>query len=131
MIPGLEGDKMSASIVGSKIDLLDDEKTVSDKVRSAYCREGEIAGNAILAFLKYVIMVLKKDKREKLIVRRDKRFGGDLEFSNYEDVEKLFINKELHPLDLKNAVAFEINCLLKPIRKNINELKKLSRVAYA
>ncbi len=130
MIPGLEGEKMSASIESSKIDLLDDEETVNNKVKNAYCEAGVVEGNGILAFLKYVIMTIKSDKGEKFKVGRDKKYGGDLVFNNYEDVENAFLNKKLHPLDLKNAVAFEINNLLKPVRKNMKILKKLSKEAY-
>ena len=130
MIPGLQGGKMSASVESSKIDLLDDEETVNSKVNSAYCKEGEVEDNGVLAFLKHVVMIIKEDNNEKFIVRRDKKYGGDLVFSSYEDIEKAFVKKELHPLDLKKALAFEINGLLKPIRKKQEELKKLAKEAY-
>ncbi len=130
MIPGLTGAKMSASVESSKIDLLDDEETVRTKVKGAYCKEGELENNGVLAFLKYVIMTVKQDNKETFVVKQDKKFGGDLVFKNYEEIEKAFLNKKLHPLDLKNALADEINDLLKPIRKNINELKKLASRAY-
>lgn len=130
MIPGLEGKKMSASVESSKIDLLDDEKTVENKVRKAYCQEGEIEDNGVLGFLRYVIMTIKTDRKEKFVVKRDKKFGGDLVYDNYDDIERDFVSKKLHPLDLKNAVAIEINELLKPIRKNKDKLKKLSKDGY-
>ena len=131
LIPGLaEGGKMSASVEGSKIDLLDDEKTVVNKIRNAYCKEGEVENNGVLAFLKYVIMAMKGDKNKKFVVKRDKKFGGDLVFNNYEEIEKAFIRKELHPLDLKNALTEEINELLKPIRKEIKTLQGISEKAY-
>ena len=41
-----------------------------------------------------------------------------------------FLDKKLHPLDLKNAVAKEINVLLKVFRKNSAELLKLAKDAY-
>lgn len=131
LIPGLaEGGKMSSSIEGSKIDLLDDEKTVMNKIRNAYCKEGEVENNGILAFLKYVVMVIKEDKKKKFVVKRDKKFGGDIIFNNYEEIEKAFVKKELHPSDLKNALAEEINELLKPIRKEIKSLQSISEKAY-
>jgi len=64
------------------------------------------------------------------IVERDEKFGGNLEFERYEDLEKMYANKELHPLDLKNALAKEVNNLLSIIRKNRKELEKLSKKAY-
>ncbi len=130
MIPGLEGGKMSASIETSKIDLLDNEKTVIEKINGAYCEAGIVENNGVLAFLKYVVMVIKNDKKEKLIIKRDKKYGGDLEFRNYEEIEEKFMKKELHSLDLKNALAFEINRLLEPIRKKNIKLNKIAKMAY-
>jgi len=131
IIPGLvEGGKMSSSVEGSKIDVLDDEKTVNEKIKRAYCKEGEIDGNGVLAFLKNVIMVIKEDNNEKLVIERDEKFGGDLEFKNYEELEKMFVKKELHPLDLKNCLAKEVNKLLTTVRKSKKELEILSKKAY-
>lgn len=130
MIPGLEGGKMSASVESSKIDLLDDEKTVIEKIKRAYCEAGVIEDNGVLAFLKYVVMVIKSDKKEKFVVKRDKKYGGDLEFKDYKEIEEKFLKKEIHPFDLKNALAFEINKLLEPIRKKSVELNKIAKTAY-
>lgn len=130
MIPGLIGEKMSASVESSKIDLLDDKKTVNEKIRKAYCPEGVIKDNGVLAFLKYVVIVIKQDKNEKFIVKRDKKYGGDLIFTNYWEIEESFVKKQLHPSDLKNALAYEINKLLEPIRKKSKELNKIAREAY-
>lgn len=130
LIPGLIGKKMSASDAKSKIDLLDDEKNVLSKVLSAECVAGEI-DNGVLAFLKNVIMVIKSDQKKKFVVKRDKKYGGDLIYTNYDSIEKDFIDKKLHPLDLKNALAEEINNLLVLFKKNKNKLEKLSKEAYS
>jgi tyrosyl-tRNA synthetase len=130
MIPGLIGKKMSASDPKSKVDLTDDEKTVKDKLKSAYCEEGVVEDNGVLAFLKYVILVIKGDKNESFVIDRPEKFGGNLEFKTYEEIEKAYAAKELHPLDLKNAVAKEINILLKPFRDEIKEIQKLAKEAY-
>lgn len=130
LIPGLVGIKMSASDQKSKVDLLDDVKTVEEKINNAYCPEGVVEDNGMLAFAKYVIMVLKGDSKEKFVVERPQKFGGKLEFKNYEELEKAFVEKKLHPLDLKKAVAKEINSLLKPFQKKVVELKKSAKEAY-
>lgn len=66
-----------------------------------------------MALLKYLIFILKEGKNEKFVVERPEKYGGDLIYSNYLEVEKDFVEKKLHPLDLKNALAKEVNCLLK------------------
>ncbi|MFC1710943.1 tyrosine--tRNA ligase [Nanoarchaeota archaeon] len=129
LIPGLIGKKMSASDAKSKIDLLDDAKTVKRKVNSADCVAGD-PDNGIMSFLNYVIMTIKKDANKKFMIKRDKKYGGDLKYSDYKAIEKDFVAKKLHPLDLKNAVADEINDLLKVIQKQNKILIKLSKAAY-
>jgi tyrosyl-tRNA synthetase len=129
LIPGLVGKKMSSSDERTKIDLLDDEATIIKKVNSADCIEGN-PDNGVMAFLKYVIMTIKQDKKEKFLVKRDKKFGGDISYSNYEAVEKDFVEKKLHPMDLKIAVAKEIFEILKPIQKERKILEKLGKDAY-
>jgi tyrosyl-tRNA synthetase len=130
LIPGLIGKKMSASDPKSKIELLDDEQTIKKKINNADCVAGN-PDNGIMAFLKYIIMTMKKDNNEKFIVKRDKKYGGDLEYGDYEKIEKDFISKKLHPLDLKNAVADEIIKILKPIQKERKVLENLEKEAYS
>lgn len=130
MLPGLTGKKMSASDPKSKIDLLDDEKTVQKKLQKAYCEEGKVEDNGVLAFLKHVIMTLKEEKGEKFTIERPEKFGGNVEFNSYQEIEDAFVKKKLHPLDLKNGLAKEVNKLLEPFRKNKAKLDKIAKEAY-
>jgi len=127
MIPGLIGKKMSSSDAKSKIDLTDKEKVIQTKINNSECVAGK-PDNGVMAFLRYVIMTIKKDSKKKFIVDRPKKYGGKTSYENYEQIEKDFIKKKLHPLDLKIAVANEIDKLLKPIDKK--KLLKLSEKAY-
>jgi len=129
LLPGLVGKKMSSSDIKTKIDLLDDEKTVKDKLKGADCITGD-PDNGVMAFLKHVLMVIKGDKGEKFIIKRDEKYGGNLEYGNYEEIEKDFVSKKIHPLDLKNAVADEISGLLELIHKKKKELEKISKLGY-
>ena len=129
LIPGLIGKKMSASDEKTKIDLLDDEKTILKKMNNAECVSGN-PDNGIMAFLKYVIMTIKKEKGEKFIIERPEKYGNDLEYGDYEEIEKDFIAKKLHPLDLKNSVGKEISNMLSLIQKNKKELESLAKKAY-
>ncbi|MCX6747095.1 MAG: tyrosine--tRNA ligase [Candidatus Pacearchaeota archaeon] len=127
IIQGLVGKKMSSSDSKSKIDLTDEEKTIKEKVNSAYCVEGD-SDNGIMEFLKYVIIILKEDKKEKFLIERPEKYGKNLTYSNYEEIEKAFIKKEIHPMDLKNAIAKEIISLLNKIDKK--KLNKFAEEAY-
>jgi tyrosyl-tRNA synthetase len=127
IIQGLIGKKMSSSDPKSKIDLTDEEKIIKEKVNSAYCVEGN-PDSGIMEFLKYVIMILKEDKKEKFLIERPAKYGKNISYSNYEEIEKAFIKKEIHPMDLKNAIAKEIIKLLDKIDKK--KLNKLTEEAY-
>ncbi|MDI6738169.1 MAG: tyrosine--tRNA ligase, partial [Nanoarchaeota archaeon] len=128
LIRGLVGVKMSSSIESSKIDLLDDEVKVKSKVNNAECVAGD-ANNGIMALLQYLIFVMKTDKGEKFVVERPEKYGGNLVYETYQAVEDDFVAKKLHPLDLKNAVAKEINNLLKNFRDS-KEIHRLHLEAY-
>jgi tyrosyl-tRNA synthetase len=128
LIRGLVGEKMSSSIKASKIDLMDNPKSVIKKINKADCVAGD-PNNGIMALLKYFIFIIKEDKKEKFVIERPEKYGGNLEYSTYEEVEKDFIAKKLHPLDLKNGVSAEINKLLGKFQAS-KELKKLHNEAY-
>jgi tyrosyl-tRNA synthetase len=131
LIPGLTASgKMSASDKASKIDLIDNEKAVKDKLNSAFCPEGIVEDNGVIAFCKYVLMTIKQDKKEEFVIKRPEKWGGNLSYKNYEELEKDFAAKKLHPMDLKQAVAEEINKLLEPIRKQVKGKEELVKKAY-
>jgi len=130
LIPGLVGKKMSSSDLKSKIDVIDDEKTVKEKVNSAQCAPGIVEDNGVLAFAKHVIMTLKTDNKEALVINRPEKYGGNISYTSAEQLEQDYVAQKLFPLDLKNAVADEINKLLKPFRDNRVELVKLAKSAY-
>jgi len=131
LIPSLTAcGKMSSSDKGSKIDLIDSEENVKKKMNAAFCTEGVVEENGVLAFCKYIIMTIKEDKGEEFTVKRPEKWGGNLVYKNYKELEKDFAAKKLHPMDLKNAVADEINKLLEPIRKKMHSHSELIKKAY-
>jgi tyrosyl-tRNA synthetase len=128
LIPSFSGGKtkMSASDPKSKVDVLDSEKDIEKKINSAFCPVGEVEGNAVLTFVKNVLFPINK----KLEVKRPEKFGGDFVFDSYEILENHFVAKKLHPMDLKKAVARDINLILDPIRKHFASKKTLMKKAY-
>ena len=126
LLPGLAGGKMSSSDPKSKIDCLDAPDIVNEKVKSAYCVAGEVEDNGLFALLKYVIMPLRRE----LVIERPEKFGGNVAYNDYESLERDFKEKKIHPLDLKNALAKEINNLLGPVRKRFAHKQDLLAKAY-
>ncbi len=56
-------------------------------------------------------------------IERDKKHGGDITFSSYEELEKAFAAGKLHPMDLKNAVSEYLDEMIQPIRKHFEHGK--------
>jgi len=115
LIPGLKGPgtKMSSSIPNSFISIRDKKEDIKKKINGAYCKKGDVASNPILAICKLIIF----PKFEKVVIKRTEKFGGDLKFSNYTDLEKAFESEKLHALDLKNSVSDYLGKIIAPIRK--------------
>lgn len=132
MVAGLTGSKMSSSEPDTKIDLLDDKETVDKKIKKAFCEEGNIDKNGVLAFIKFVLFpIFNSQGNTKFVLKRPEQFGGNVEFGSYSELEDAFSRKEIFPLDLKNATSGYVNGLLDPIRKKFSDPKLLKLVMDA
>ncbi|KAG5638128.1 hypothetical protein H0H81_001731 [Sphagnurus paluster] len=160
MVPGLAGGKMSSSDPNSKIDFLDAPEVVRKKLKLAFCEEGNVDENGVLAFVEAVLIpvsqlriarlkgdpVLEKGLGDQqpfvalgapegtvFSVERDEKFGGSSHYKTFEEIKADFAAKILHPKDLKTAVANAINNLLAPIRKAFEEdeeWQQVEKLAY-
>lgn len=120
-IMDMEAAKMSKSKPNSAVFIHDDEETIKKKINAAYAPEGIIEFNPILDWCKYLIFYTGE---ETLKVTRDPKWGGDLVYSSYEELENDYAKKNLHPMDLKNAVADWLIKKLEPARKYFEDPKR-------
>ena len=116
----IEAAKMSKSKPDSAIYIHDDPDTIGRKINGAYCPEGEVDFNPILDWIKWLIFY----NEATFTVERDEKWGGDLEYTNYEDLEKEYKEKKLHPQDLKKAVADWLIKKLEPARVYFEDPKR-------
>ncbi len=112
--------KMSKSKPDTAIFMSDTEKDIKRKISKAYCPEGVVESNPILEYTKYLIF----EKFDKFKIERPAKFGGDLEFKSYTELEIEFKNKQIHPMDLKNAVSIYINKMIEPVRIHFEKNQK-------
>ncbi|MEM5772610.1 MAG: tyrosine--tRNA ligase [Candidatus Aenigmatarchaeota archaeon] len=112
--------KMSKSKPSSAIFMHDSREEIFKKIKNAYCPEKVAENNPVLDYTKHLIF--RKFKSMK--VERPLKFGGAIEFKSYEEVEKAFKQGELHPLDLKNAVADYLDQMIKPVRDHFEKNSK-------
>lgn len=112
--------KMSKSKPDSAIFMTDSTEDINRKINKAYCPQGDIIENPILEYCKYIIF----EKYKILKIERPDKFGGNLEFNSYEELENDYVSGKLHPLDLKKAIATKIDELIEPVRKHFeNNIK--------
>lgn len=105
--------KMSKSKPNSAVFITDSPEEIKAKVNNAYCPEGVVELNPILDWTKYLIFY---NLNSSLLIPRSSEYGGNLEYRSYEDLEKDYVNKKLHPMDLKMAVAEWLIQKLAPAR---------------
>ena len=131
LIPGLSKEgKMSSSDPNSKIELDDDAKTIKKKISKAFCTDGVVQGNGLLAILEFIIFPKLEKDGGKFVINRPEQYGGKIVYSSYKDVEGDFIDNKLSSIDLKQGVGVEVANFLKPLKKILDNNKKLEKQAY-
>lgn len=109
--------KMSKSKPDTAVFITDSPDEIKRKVNNAYCPEGVVKFNPILDWVKHLIFY----NPSSLTISRPEKWGGDVAYSSYEDLEKDYADKKLHPQDLKMAVADWLITKLEPARKYFEE----------
>lgn len=112
--------KMSKSIPDSAVFIHDSPIDIKRKLKKAFCPEKEIEFNPVLDWCKYLIF---RNKKSKLEIKREKRFGGNKTYNSYDNLEKDFSSGKLHPADLKSGVAEKLIKILEPARKHFSQPK--------
>ncbi len=114
---GLVG-KMSKSDPKSGILIHDSNDEIQSKIKRAWCEEGNTENNPLLEISKNVIF----HKFNEMKVERPEKFGGNVEYSDFSQLESDFGAKKLHPTDLKQTVGNYLVKIISPIRDKL-ELK--------
>jgi tyrosyl-tRNA synthetase len=116
--------KMSKSNPASAIFMTDSEEEITQKFKKAYCPEGTVQDNPVLEYCRYIVF----EKVDKFEITRPEKFGGNISFNSYEELEEAFVEKKVHPLDLKNATAKYINQFLEPVRQHFAKNKEAKKL---
>ena len=130
LLSGLSGGKMSASDAASKVNLTDSAEAVEEKIGQAYCPAGEVEDNGVLEYLHHLVFPVLAVDDEPFVVERPEEYGGNLTYDSYDEVEADFLSGELHPADLKPAVADAISAVIDPVRNRLNDESELLAEAY-
>jgi tyrosyl-tRNA synthetase len=136
MIPNITAkttnEKMSSSEPNSKIDLLDNPKTIKKKINKAWS-EPKNPENGLFTFLKNAIFpILKLKQIDEFIINRDEKWGGKMIYTTYDKMVEDYKEDILTPQDLKLGIIDWLNDLLKPLQEYFNneEMLELIRKSY-
>ena len=120
--------KMSKSVPEGCIFVHDSPEEIKMKVKGAYCPPREAKGNPVMETTRLTIF----PKRENLEITRAPKYGGPKTFDSYEELKTAYVKGELHPLDLKEAVANALIEILEPVReyfrKHPQRLEKMMKI---
>jgi tyrosyl-tRNA synthetase len=105
--------KMSKSKPKTCIFISDTPEEIKQKMANAFCPERTVKFNPVLDICKHIIFREKSTFR----IERPAKFGGNVEFQNFQELESAYAEGKLHPMDLKNGVATELVAVLEPVRR--------------
>jgi len=108
--------KMSKSDPNSGIFIHNTDEEIRTKIKKAWCEEANIQNNPLLDISKNVIL----HEFDEMKVERPEKFGGNVIYSDYNQLESDFAAKKLHPTDLKQTVGNYLVKVVAPIRDNLN-----------
>ncbi len=112
--------KMSKSKPDTAIFMDDSKEDISRKMKKAYCPEKQVEENPVLEYCRYIIF----ERFGSIEIKRPEKFGGNVKYDSYSDLEKSYSEGSLHPMDLKSAVANYLDELLAPVRQHFENDKK-------
>lgn len=134
-----EIEKMSSSILDSKIDLLDTKNQIKSKINKCYCLAGDINDNCLMTILEKMLFPMLKYKGLNFTINRKEKFGGPITYTNMDDIKRDFVTEinpgefKLHPADFKQGMFESFDLIIEPIRKVFEtaELQTLIKKAYS
>ncbi len=111
--------KMSKSRPESTIFVHDSFDEIKDKIKGAFCPPKDVTNNPLLDYAKHLVF----RSFDSMKIERPSKFGGDLEFVSYNELENTYSEGNLHPMDLKNAMTVYIDKMIEPIRSHFEKKK--------
>jgi tyrosyl-tRNA synthetase len=112
LLHGLDGDEKMSSSKGNLIAIDEEEDVIVQKIKKSYCPMKEVEGNPIIEIANHFIF----SNQDKILIERPEKFGGNLNLSEAELID-MYVDGDLHPVDLKNAVTEFMIEYLKPVRE--------------
>lgn len=111
--------KMSKSKPNSAIFIHDTPDEIRNKIKKAYGPPKEIEFNPLINWVK--TLVFWGEETGNFKISRPEKFGGDIVYTNINQLIDDYKSEKLYPLDLKNGLADWIIEKLEPARKHFEK----------
>jgi tyrosyl-tRNA synthetase len=105
--------KMSKSKPETTILLHDSPELIEEKLRKAYCPPKIVEGNPVMEYFRMLAFPTYKT----VTLSRDQKYGGDMKFSTYRELEEAYKTGLIHPQDLKSTMARILADMLRGVRE--------------
>jgi len=113
--------KMSKSDPNSGIFIHNTDDEIKKKISKAWCEEANTQNNPLLEIARTIIF----HEFNEMNVERPEKFGGNVSYTDYNQLETDFAEKKLHPGDLKQTVGSYLVKIISPIREKLNLSEEL------
>lgn len=111
--------KMSKSKPNSAIFIHDTPEEIREKIKKAYAPPQEIEFNPLINWVQ--TLVFWGEKTGSFKISRPEKFGGDIVYTEVDQLVEDYKSGKLFPLDLKNGLADWIIEKLTPARKHFEK----------
>jgi tyrosyl-tRNA synthetase len=113
--------KMSKSDPNSGVFIHNTDDEIKKKISKAWCEEANTQNNPLLEIARTIIF----HEFNEMNVERPEKFGGNVSYTDYNQLETDFAEKKLHPGDLKQTVGNYLVKIVSPIREKLNLSEEL------
>jgi len=114
--------KMSKSDPSAAVTLHDALPEIERKLQKAFCPKAA-EGNPVLEVYRYLLF--EPLSGGPLTVHREGKFGGDVSYADYKELEASYLEGKVHAGDLKAEAARRIADLTAPVRRRFDERPEL------
>ncbi len=104
--------KMSKSDPKSGIFISDSDEIISTKIKKSWCEQGKVYDSPLIDIVESII--LPKLKSIKIETRSER-----LVFDDFNTFLRSLDNDEIHPADLKDAIAESLIEIISPVREKL------------
>jgi len=117
-------EKMSKSDPNSGVFIHNTDDEIKKKISKAWCEEANTQNNPLLEIARTIIF----HEFNEIKVERPEKFGGNISYTDYNQLETDFAEKKLHPGDLKQTVGSYLIKIISPIREKLDLSEELHEI---